>query len=263
MKTITLLLFACIVINCTAQLTSTVIYNFEGTATDLSDNGNDGTAFGGATTVHNLKLFNNNTDYLTVPADAIDGLDDFTISFRIKFAVFHTTGSFPTNHIFSGSRSGCVQCFGFSYEKVMDVWKLAFNGAVYTWDDADLEERTWYCVSLVRTDGTIKFYVEGEEMPGSYFDDSEIDITSFVIGQEDDCVGGCFVTNQSMYGRMDNFQVWDGFHFGCNYNAHTKESAITQTPEIISDFTIYPNPANNYILIESKNPEGGFISIVN
>lgn len=256
----TILFTTAIIILCLqtiAQPSSTVYYSFSGSATDLSGNGNDGTLYGSASITTKLKIPNNSTSYLSVPVDVINGLDDFTISFNILVADFHTTGTYPTNHIFSGSRSSCVQCFGFSYEKVIDAWKLAMNGNVYTWDDA-LEEKTIYCISLSRKNDSIQLYKDGILM-GTYIDASVIDITSFIIGQEDDCTGGCFATNQCMFGRMDNFQVWNGYYPICN--ANSKQEYLTETePE---ELHIYPNPTQDILHIDTKNESGGCISVYN
>lgn len=241
-----------------AQPASTVYYTFNGSSTDLSGNGNDGTLYGSAAITTKLKIPNNSTSYFSVPADAIDGLDDFTISFNILFADFHTTGTFPTNHVFSGSKSSCVQCFGLSYEKVIDAWKLAMNGSVYTWDDVDLKEKTIYCISLIRKNDSISLYKDGTLM-GTYIDASEINITSFIIGQEDDCTGGCFATNQCMFGLMDNFQVWDGYYSICNVNTKQEYIAETETEEL----HIYPNPTQDILHIDTKNASGGYISVSN
>ena len=97
--------------------TASVIYSFSGDASDISGNGNDGTLSAGTSAINALKIANSVNNYLIVPADVLDGIADLSINFKIKFTGFHTTGLSPTNQIFSGSRSGCVQCFGFSYEK--------------------------------------------------------------------------------------------------------------------------------------------------
>lgn len=261
MKTLFITVMICLAINCRAQLEPTVIYNFAGGTEDLSGNGNNGTLHAGATAITALKLGDNDDDYLSIPAEAISGMDDFTLSMRIKFKEFHTTGSFPTNHIFSGSRSGCVQCFGASYEKPLNVWKLALNGTVYTFADDAVITNNWYCISYIRLDGIITFYKDGVSM-GSYSDASEIDITSFLIGQEDDCVGGCFVANQSTYASVDNFQIWNGFHYGCNYKAHDTKLAESETFSDESDFTLYPNPSNDRIFIECADDRDGMINIL-
>jgi len=177
--------------------------------------------------------------------------------------VLHATGASPTNHIFSGSKSGCVQCFGFSYEKNMNAWRLAFNGTTLNWTDAAIEIKKWYCISIVKEGSTITLYKNGISL-GAQTLATTIDITSFVIGQEDDCVGGCFVANQSAWAHIDNFQVWDAPKTDCSLNINVlgKDEAHTETEINKEGIIIYPNPAGDYITVEiPENMQAGIIII--
>ena len=235
--------------------TASVIYSFSGDASDISGNGNDGTLSAGTSAIKALKIANSVNNYLIVPADVLDGIADLSINFKIKFTGFHTTGLSPTNQIFSGSRSGCVQCFGFSYEKGMNSWRLAFNGTTLNWADESLLAKKWYCMSIVKEGSNITLYKNGISL-GTQTLVSTIDITSFVIGQEDDCTGGCFAANQSMWGHMDNFQVWNGVKVDCGININGFRSEETEeniNEEISDNFTIFPNPATILINFDIHN----------
>ncbi len=236
--------------------TATVIYSFNTDATDISGNSNNGTLSVGTSCYNTLKIGNNSTNYLSVPAVTLDGLTDFSINFKINFKAFHVSGLSPTNHILSGSKAGCVQCFGFSYEKNALVWRFAFNGAVLDWPDADVESKTPYCISLTRTGSTITLYKNGVSL-GTNTSASVIDISSLIIGQEDDCVGGCFVANQSMWAYIDNFQIWNGEKITCsienNGGAFADVDNLRALNEDVSEITIYPNPAKDKLYIDYQD----------
>jgi len=257
-------LLLCVSVSVFSQ-SATVMYSFSGDATDMSGNGNHGTLAPGTSAVNALKIGNNITNYLTVPAVALDGLTDFSIIFKIKFTGFHTTGTSPTNHIFSGSRPGSVQCFGFSYEKNANGWLIAINGSAHYWPDATVLTKKWYCMSLTRTGSTITLYKNGVSL-GTYTNASTIDITSLVVGQEDDCVGGCFASNQSMWGHMDNFQIWDVEKTDCGFGingAGLADNDDLRDEEFEQDgLIIYPNPASSKIYLDYFGENVSGISLI-
>lgn len=248
-NSITLFALVCLSGALKAQI---VAYTFSGDATDVSGNGNNGTLSAGTPATTALKIGNNNTNYLNVPAAVVDGLENFSVVFKIQFTGFHISGASPTNHIFSGSSSGCVQCFGFSYEKAMNSWRLAFNGTTLNWTDPIIESKKWYCISIVKDGSSITLYKNGISL-GTQTLATIIDVTSFVIGQEDDCVGGCFVANQSAWAHIDNFQVWEIPKTDCtiNINEFTVEGDQRIIEDVEEDIIIYPNPAMDEISIDN------------
>lgn len=262
MKNITLIALVCFAFSLQAQF-PLVAYNFDSGATDVSGNGNDGVVSPGTNTTIALKIGNNATNYVAVPTEYFDGLAEFSIAFKINFTGLHVAGSSPTNHIFSGSKAGCVQCFGFSYEKPMNAWRLAFNGTTLNWTDADVLIKKWYCISIVKIGNDITLYKNGVSL-GTQTLATTIDITSFIIGQEDDCVGGCFVANQSAFAHIDNFQVLNGVKTDCTLNPNTFTEDADQKKnieEINNDFTVHPNPSNKMIYLETSIQDQNNLSV--
>ncbi len=96
---LTLIVFICLSFTLQAQ-TASVQYSFSGDATDLSGNGNNGTLAPGTNSTFALKIGNNNSNYLTVPSGAIDGLTDFSLNFKIEFTGLTCNWSFANKSYF-------------------------------------------------------------------------------------------------------------------------------------------------------------------
>ena len=222
-------------------------YNFNGDVLDQSGNGNNGQLAGNATANGVLKLGNNISNYLILPPSIIDGISDFSISFKVNFNGFHKTGSFPTNHIITGS-SPTLDRLGLAYERVNLTWRLALNGAGYTFPDL-LFVNTWYCVVLSREGNLIKLYVDGDLLNSYQGNSSPIPCISLLVGQEEDCSGGCFAKNQCTNGKLDDLTFYNQALTSsevlsiCN-SSMTKEQITNNTAPA---FLIYPNPAHDFI----------------
>lgn len=187
-----------------------VHYDFSGNATDQSGNGNNGTLHGGATAFDTLSLGDNTQDYLQIPSNTLNGLHAFAITFRIKFNSFHTSGTWPTNHILSGDQSYSTEAFGFAYDKDYLQWWFAFNGNLFTFSDPALQPGTWYCFLLERdSNGLISLYRDGIQNSSTYNYTNAINIQLLLLGQEDDCFGGCFAQEQCTNSKIDEFRIYN------------------------------------------------------
>ncbi len=187
-----------------------VYYDFSGSAVDQSGNGNDGAFYGGAAALDTLSVGDNTLDYLQIPSATLNGLLAFAITFKVKFNSFHTNGTWPTNHILSGDQTFTTEAFGFSYDEDYQQWWLAFNGNLYTFSDPLLQPNTWYCLILERDSaGLISFYRDGVLNNSTYYYSNIINIQSLLIGQEDDCFGGCFAQEQCTNGKLDEFKIYN------------------------------------------------------
>lgn len=224
-------------------------YSFSGSANDDSGNGNNGQLMGNASVNGVLKVGNNTTSYLVLPPSVINGKTDFSITMKIKFKSFHKSGTFPTNHIITGS-STSLDKLGLSYERVNQTWRLALNGTSYSFPDL-LFVNVWYCVTVTREINQAKLYVDGVLVGSATVNTTAIPCTSLLIGQEEDCSGGCFAKNQCTNGQIDDLKFID--------HALTLEEAqsvcshaltkIEEASTLPASVTFYPNPAHETITI--------------
>ncbi|MBX7108683.1 MAG: T9SS type A sorting domain-containing protein [Chitinophagales bacterium] len=247
-----------------AQLPGVIAYySFEGNADDQSGNGFDAELVGNAVANGFLKLDNTTSSYLLLPPAVMDGMTDFSITFRIQFRRFHKSGNFPTNHILTGSSSS-LDRIGLSYERINLTWRLALNGTTYSFSDL-LTANTWYCVVVTRSGNQAKLYVDGELVSGTTVNTSPIPCTSLLIGQEEDCSGGCFAQNQCTNGKVDELAFYDHAISPddvvsiCN-TAFEKLYPDDQSQKLQD---IYPNPAIDFISIPLETANVQFVEIYN
>ena len=157
-----------------------------------------------------IDLSNDDTsDWLNVPKEAIDNLDDFTISTWIKTGVsksqqevFHALGNNSSDdelEIYLSNSSNV-------YVKLKDESDTLSNNITLT-------DGQWHHLVLTRIDEDICLYVDGDfkDCSGDY-DDGALSVpndNSVIIGQEQDSIGGDFDDSQSFEGQLDEFKIYD------------------------------------------------------
>lgn len=142
-----------------------------------------------------------------------------------------------------------------SYQKSVNAWYFVNNGNVYTFSDTSVITDKWYCVCLTRgNSGAIKLYVNGVQSTSTFNDSNPLTMTNLLFGQETDCYGGCFATNQTTNGKFDFIRICSGeissneINNICSFNS----VGINDTNKPSS--TLFPNPVINNLSI--NNPEG-------
>lgn len=223
-------------------------YKFNGDASDASPNQYDGTLHGNATANATLYVGDATSDYLELPPEIMNSLGDFTVSLQIKFNALHTTGSFPTNHYLSGSSGGSLDRIGFSYEKNMNAWRAAINGQTNNFPDANVTSGTIYCICIMRSGSTVKLY-RNESLLGIFTASSApLPISSLVVGQEEDCSGGCFAQNQCTNGRINNLCFWNRALNEDEMKTLCRLATEKQTDDqTTNQLSIHPNPVTDVI----------------
>ncbi len=188
-------------------------YPFNGNADDESGNGYHGTVYGGASISDLLTIGDNASDAVSIPATIMNGLTDITISAFIKINTIHTGGTtYPRNTLIHGARSG-------SDENVFDVcwdhetnWHFRAYDTIPNFEDSSVSDKLWHHVVALREGNIARIYIDGIEVE----DGNTVETTAFsiasgglVIGQEQDCAGGCYNRNQSFAGEIDDFRIYN------------------------------------------------------
>ncbi|MFI5135640.1 MAG: hypothetical protein ACHQD9_07285, partial [Chitinophagales bacterium] len=127
-----------------------------------------------------------------------------------------------------------------------------------TFDFSPLQEE-WNCFHVQRKNDTLFVYENSELIGVSQVSSDPLQIATggIIIGQEQDCIGGCFQANQSLAGSLDNFKITNcpmpiPKDEKCNYP--TGISSLFP-PES----SIYPMPADNEIFIQANANTTEFI----
>src|SRR6476469_2982191 len=116
MKNFSLIPLFCILALYVSAQSAIAYYPFVSDAPDASGNGYNGTLHGNAIANDTLVIGDNATDYVSLPDSLLAGLNDFTITFIVKFSFLHTIGDFPANTI--------IHAWGTSYA---DELKVSYN----------------------------------------------------------------------------------------------------------------------------------------
>lgn len=197
---------------CLSQPAPVAFFPFTVNGSDSSANANNGTLVGGTISSGTLNLGDNATDYFSVPGTTVNGPTDFTISFNLNINTLHITGANPTNSIFTGSRTGTVDAFNFAYQKSANSFNFALDITPYFISYPELQEGTSYCVVVKREGANLSLFVNGEQVGNAITVPTtpvNIEANGFLWGQEQDCVAGCFVQNQSLAGQFDNIKIFN------------------------------------------------------
>ncbi|MFI5173207.1 MAG: LamG-like jellyroll fold domain-containing protein, partial [Chitinophagales bacterium] len=236
-----------------------LLYKFTDNVDDESGNSFHGTIFADAdVTANYLSIGYNDDDFVQIPNEAINGLTEFTLSFNFILNDFNTSGSAPTNTFVAGISASNEHEFAFSYEKSSNGFEIAIHdvGGIIP---AIINAGQWYCVTFYCSGDSIYAELDGLLLPGSVaVPDAEIEGDFFEIGQELDCVGGCFAENQCLNGAIDNLIITnctDKINCGQVQNAVNEISGN-------NTFNVFPNPASDYLYLTSAYTSGYDFTII-
>ena len=233
-------------------------YAFNGNAEDSSGNGNDGTLLGGANADSTLKILPNDSSVLQIPYTVIDGATDFAISFRFKINAFNVGGTTaPRNWFLSGARTGGGDdANAFLIEYTHNDQRLGVrieDGNRYEFG-VELEEGRWYCFLVFRAGNQITLEIDGISLGTKSAVTQSIDIEAggLFIGQDQDCLGGCFDSNQTLNGEMDDLRFYDRMLTTEEKVALCQQSATRIEHQSLSqDILLSPNPASGAFSLTS------------
>ena len=181
---------------------------------------------------------NGTDDWVHVPSNLVDGLDDFTVAVWIKTAVnksqqeiFHALGSSTGDDELEISLQGGNQVV----VKVNDVSQTLNSSVTLTNDN-------WHHLVITRVNSQVCLFINGvQQACGNSVGSGVLSVTNadaVVIGQEQDSYGGNFSTSQNFVGQLDEFKIYDSQLLvsdidsiyqnelvGKNYDAEANDSA--------------------------------------
>lgn len=189
-------------------------YPFNGNAQDESGHGNNGEVLGTATVNSVLSIGDNDTDRLSLPHTILKGLSNFSFSAWLKIDVFHTEGYIPGQRWLSAARQSQDNALSIYYSPNYNAWGITINDLRYVRFDENsaMLDNNWHHVLVSREGTTARLFLDGVEVGNSITvreDIIDVDPNGFIIGQEQDNVGGGFKQNQSLAGKIDNFRIYN------------------------------------------------------
>ena len=192
-------------------------YEFEGNADDSSGNGHNGEVIGATLTSDRFGDTNGayhiaadtSYDRISLPAETVNGLEDFTIASWVKASSLNSSW----NSIVSAARLGSYNELLLGYNGSAGKWGLWLAGIVYddSFDSMDLGLEQWTHVTYTRVDSTVSIYLDGALSQSMAANDTAlvVDDGGVIIGQEQDAVGGSFEARQSLNGDIDSLHIYN------------------------------------------------------
>lgn len=184
-------------------------YTFSGNAQDSSPGGNDGVLLGGATVDGVLATGSNDTDALSLPASILDGLGDFAVAGWVRFDGFHIWSS----QWISGATAQEDNNLGVYYNPDQDRWSMdLFGNSTAFAQNSAMEDLGWHHVAVSREGGSARLYVDGNAVGSAVTVSSDllaVDTGGFIVGQDQDSLGGGFATDNSLGGEVDELRIYD------------------------------------------------------
>ena len=188
-------------------------YLFEGNAKDTSGQGHHGTKFGNVQYVQRgegkVAYLKNANDYIGIEKDF--RLNEFTVSFFVNIET-----KTEWNMFLNGANSGQHNAFNFSWSSSRRVVEGIILGRVnnyhlYYSTDKDFTNNWNHFAYVHGGNGLIELYLNGQHVKqlGQQISDSRVDIEYLVIGNDQDCLRGCYEANQSLLGKIDDVRIYD------------------------------------------------------
>jgi hypothetical protein len=181
-------------------------------AVDSSGNGYTGALVNGPVWVPGLidggLHFDGSNDRVNLPPAAMNGLSDVTLTLWLR------TTKTGQQSLISAANSGNdneVLVFLRSSTTV-DFYTGQTAGGLVTWTVPSLADDEWHHLTIVRNDlaDTVSLYVDGA-LVGTHATSLQaisVAANGFVIGQEQDSVGGGFQSSQAFSGSLDDVRIY-------------------------------------------------------
>ena len=194
-------------------------YEFEGNANDSSGNGHNGEVIGATLTSDRFGeedgayhiAADSSFDRISLPAETVNGLEDFTIASWVKF----DSANIDYNAILTVSSNISTNLLNIGYYSVNSSWHMRTDAVGdigdYLFESSSLPTNQWLYVTYMRLGNDAYLYLDGELFGSITIPDTVIaaDDGGVIIGQEQDSLGGSFDVNQAMNGDIDSLRIYD------------------------------------------------------
>jgi len=156
-----------------------------------------------------IVLGDNADDVVFLPGSSVDGLEDFTIAFDIKL-----DGLNNSNNIISLANSTMDNELIISYNDFYTSpgFLLIIGGSLYSFPNSvnTLADLAWHHVAVTRYRDQATLFLDGVELSTITVTSHKlkVDPKGFVIGQDQDYVGGGFQGWQSMHGIISSLNMF-------------------------------------------------------
>lgn len=152
-----------------------------------------------------LQFFNG---VVALPSATFTGLTDFTFEFWAFIDVIDAGNADFTNTFLSleGSTANYVTLGQANDGRIV----LHFLGSGRREFSPPVSPKVWHHLALVRQGAALTLYVDGVGVGTLTVSAAQLNVAAngALLGQEQDCAGGCFDATQSLRGRLDEVRLW-------------------------------------------------------
>ena len=193
-------------------------YEFEGNANDSSGNGHNGEVIGATLTSDRFGDANGayhiaadtSYDRISLPAETVNGLEDFTIASWIRIRAKNTSHA----TLFSVAKSGSYNELALGHSYAINVWEALISSTAPSERFSNVSEiliDQWTHIAYTRQGDAVSVYVNGIHIESRDINDVVIEATTngVIIGQDQDSLGGDFDSAQSLNGDVDSFRIYN------------------------------------------------------
>ncbi|MDP3901176.1 MAG: LamG-like jellyroll fold domain-containing protein [bacterium] len=185
----------------------------EGSGTTVYDNagyGNNGTLTNGPVWqteaqcglgLGSCLLFDGSDDYVNLDTDAMNGLNDFTVSYWMK-----TSDTTKAGTAIHATNTGNNEFIPYNYRSL----QVYVKDTVWSTGEA-LNNGNWRFIAITRngTTGKVELFVDGALEGSSTLAAGSLNVGGcLVLGQEQDAVCGGFDTTQAFLGLLDDVRIY-------------------------------------------------------
>jgi hypothetical protein len=184
-------------------------YPFSGNVNDESGNGYHGTVQGALITADRFgKLgaygFDGVDGRIKLDGEAMNSLNSFTITCWMK--TFDTGSS---NNFFSAAHSGQPNELVIQHNN--GKMTLFVHSQSHQMSETRIDDNSWHQVVISREGSVIEFYLDGHF--DSVWDSAPVgnltvEKSGLWLGGDQDCVGGCWESNQQFDGLLDDLRIY-------------------------------------------------------
>lgn len=152
-------------------------------------------------------------DAVLLPSAVFDDLIDFTVEVWVRPASGSPSGGDPTIISLVHDDPPNTNVFYIQARQAGDGFLLGLLGngnPILQFGPSIVEFEEWYHVAIVREGTVARAYVDGQPAGEVTVDSNPLEVpeNAAFLGQELNCVGGCFTANQAFWGQLDEARVW-------------------------------------------------------
>ncbi|MBF0103441.1 MAG: LamG domain-containing protein, partial [Desulfobacterales bacterium] len=152
----------------------------------------------------------NEYQFISLPYSILNGLDVFTLAFWVKLNALNS----DINNIIGIANEYEDNEFNLAYVASSDRFYMDWKGSTnYRFGENNaVEDMNWHFIVFSRNGSVCTIDIDGKRVEGDIAISSDnlvIAENGFVLGQDQDTVGGGFGLSQNMFGEIDDMRIYN------------------------------------------------------